>query len=647
MKAWIWVAAAAVSGALLAVPVSAAAQAVSPSAGEAVFNARCKSCHEPAIDRAPNRVALSALQPAQIVTALTSGVMTAMAQGLSTADKEAVAAFLTTAQAGPDAHPAPGAARPVPTAARGVDVMCTVNSPIQATPTDWTSVGFDANSRRFQPNPGLTAAQVPKLKVKWSFAMAGGSMPTVIGDWLFITNRSGKFYALDAKTGCVHWVLEGVSARTTPMIVRNAISPSGWATFVGERNRTVRAFDAQSGKEIWKSAQLEANPVAGITGTPVVSGDQLFVPLTSGEEPAARQLTYACCSFRGSLVGLDLATGKTQWKTFVITEPLHPTHKNSAGVMMQGPAGGAIWSAPTVDPKRGLVYVATGDSYTDEPTKGDDAIVAIEMKTGKIRWSTQVTEKDNFIMGCENHSNLPNCPTPVGPDYDFGASPILFTLPGGKQIVLSGQKSGIAYGMDPDTGKLIWKTAVGSGSALGGIEWGMAADAKRLYVAISDVINLFMEVPGVAPVTDDKMGPPKPGLYALDPANGKFLWSTPAPKADCHYAGDRSRDYAKGACIRAQSAAPSAMPGAVFSGTMDGWFRAYDPATGKIIWAYSTTAQTYDTVNQVKGQPGGSIDGMGPAIAGGMVYTMSGFLGASNTGGNAVNVLLAFSVDGK
>jgi polyvinyl alcohol dehydrogenase (cytochrome) len=645
MKAWIMVATAAVGAVLLAAPFAANAQA--PANGEAVFNARCKSCHEPAIDRAPNRTALSTYQPAQVLQALNGGAMTPMAQGLSDADKAAVAAFLTTAQLPTEAHPQPGGARAVPIASRGVDVMCATNPPIHTTPSDWASVGLDANSRRFQPNPGLKAADVPRLKVKWAFAMTGGSMPTVVGDWLFITNRSGKFYALDAKTGCVHWVLDSVSSRTTPMVVKSVISPSGWATFVGERTRVVRAIDAQTGKEIWRSAQLEANPVAGITGAPVVGGDQLFVPITSSEEPAARQLTYPCCSFRGSLVALDLATGKTQWKTLVITEPLHPTHKNSAGVMMQGPAGGAIWSAPTVDAKRGVVYVATGDSYTDEPTKGDDAIDAIEMKTGKIRWSTQVTEKDNFIMGCENHSNLPNCPTPVGPDYDFGASPILFTLPSGKQIVLSGQKSGIAYGMDPDSGKLLWKTAVGSGSALGGIEWGMAADGKRLYVAVSDIVNLFGEVPGAAPVTDDKMGPPKPGLYALNPATGKFLWSTPAPKADCHYAGDRSRDYAKGACIRAQSAAPSAMPGAVFSGTTDGWFRAYDPATGKIVWAFSTTAQTYDTVNQVKSQPGGSIDGMGPAIAGGMVYTMSGFLGASNTGGNPMNVLLAFSPDGR
>jgi polyvinyl alcohol dehydrogenase (cytochrome) len=177
----------------------------------------------------------------------------------------------------------------------------------------------------------------------------------------------------------------------------------------------------------------------------------------------------------------------------------------------------------------------------------------------------------------------------------------------------------------------------------------MAADNERLYVAISDIVLLFGEAnPGVAGLPSAKPGEvAKPGLYALDPATGKTVWSTPAPKAPCTFVGDRSREYGKGACIRAQSAAPSTIPGVVFSGTTDGWFRAYDAATGKVIWAYSTTAQTYDTVNQVKRQPGGAIDGLGPTIAGGMVYTMSGFNGASNTGGNGVNVLLAFSVDGR
>ncbi|HZZ31642.1 MAG TPA: PQQ-binding-like beta-propeller repeat protein [Phenylobacterium sp.] len=639
MRAPIWLAALAA----LALPMAAHAQ----DAGESLFNARCKACHEPNIDRAPSKATLATYPAATIVDALTNGVMKPMAAGLSDADKQAVAAYLTAVQPAQTAAAAPGGR--APPAPVGVDVRCAANPPIHATGGDWTSVGFDPTSHRYQPKPGLVAADVPKLKVKWTFAMSGGSMPTVIGDWLFITNRSGKFYALDAGTGCVRWVVEGAVSRTTPMIVKSDVSPSGWLTVIGERNRTARAFDAQTGKELWRSPQLDANPVAGITGTPVISGDQVFVPTTSGEEGAARQATYACCSFRGSVVALDLRTGKIQWQTSVIPEPLHPTHKNSAGTMMQGPAGGAIWSAPSVDAKRGLVYVATGDSYTDVDTKGADAIFAMDIRTGKVRWSNQVTEADNFIVGCNQAAKPANCPSPDGPDFDYGASPVLFHLSSGKDIVLSGQKSGVAFGMDPDTGKTLWSRRVGSGSSLGGIEWGMAADAKRLYVANADTVNLLDEAlrkMGREAVAGG-LPPAKPGLSALDPATGQVLWNVPAPVAPCHYAGDRSHDRGGGGCMRAQSQAPSAMPGVVFAGTMDGWFRAYDAATGKVLWADSTTDRTYDTVNLVKSQPGGSLDGLGAAIAGGRVFVMSGFNGAANTGGNGTNVLLAYSVDGK
>ena len=635
----------------LAFPLSAHAQA--SATGEAVFNARCKACHEPAIERAPDRATLATMPSGVIVEALTTGVMKSMATGLSEAERQAVAAYLTAATAAPAPAAQGGRGRPQPPLV-GVDVKCQVNPPIKPSGSDWTSVGLET-SHRYQAHPGLTAVDVPKLKVKWAFTMTGGSMPTVIGDWLFITNRSGKFYALDAASGCVRWVVEGAVSRTTPMIVKSAIAPSGWATFIGERNRTVRALDAQTGKDIWRSAVLDSNAVAGITGSPLVARDRIFVPLTSGEEGAAIPPTYPCCSFQGALVALDLATGKTLWKTVVLPEPLRPTHRNAVGTMLQGPAGGAIWSAPTYDVQRGLVYVATGDSYTDVDTKGADAIVAIEAATGRIRWSNQVTERDNFIVGCTDAVKPANCPSPDGPDYDFGASPILFALaPGtggkaGKDILLAGQKSGVAYGMDPDTGRTLWTTKVGGGSALGGIEWGMAADGKRLYVANADTINLideYLRPLGKSPMAE-KQPAATPGLYALDPASGKVLWRTPAPVAACHYAGDRSRDRTGGACIRAQSQAPSVMPGAVFSGTLDGWFRAYDPASGKVIWADSTTARTYDTVNRVKGQPGGSLDGLGAAIAGGRVFVMSGFNGAANTGGNGNNVLLSYSVDGK
>ena len=640
-----WISAAIVAMGLC-LPMAAHAQ--DASAGATVFNARCKGCHEPAIERAPSKTTLATYPAATIVDALTNGVMRPMAAGLSDADKQAVAAYLTAAAAPAAqtvARASPGRTAPAPV---GVDVKCAANPPIRATGSDWTSVGLDT-SHRYQANPGLKASDIPKLKVKWSFAMAGGSMPTVIGDWLFIANRTGKFYALDANTGCVRWAVDNAAARTTPMIVRSDVSPSGWLTIVGERDRSAHAFDAQTGKEIWASPALETNAVAGITGTPVISVVQVFVPLTSGEEGAARQPTYRCCSFQASLAALDLKTGKLNWQTKVITEPLHDTQKNSVGIMLQGPAGGAIWSAPTVDTKRGLVYVATGDSYTEVDTKGADAIVAIDTRTGKIRWSNQVTERDNFIVGCNAAIKPVNCPSPDGPDFDFGASPILFALKSGKDIVLSGQKSGVVFGMDPDTGKTLWSTRVGSGSSLGGIEWGMAADLTRLYVANADTVNVLEENLkrlGRSNVATP-LGPPKPGLSAIDPASGKILWNVPAPNAPCHYAGDRSKDRGGGACARAQSQAPSAMPGAVFSGTLDGWLRAYDPASGKILWADSTTDRTYDTVNQVKGQPGGSLDGLGAAIAGGRLYVMSGFNGASNTGGNGTNVLLAYSIDGK
>src|SRR6185437_10183876 len=195
---------------------------------------------------------------------------------------------------------------------------------------------------------------------------------------------SGKFYALDAKTGCVHWSVDDLVSRTTPMVVKSSISPSGWATFISQSDRLVRAFDAQTGKQIWKSAELESHPISVLTGSPVVAGDRLIVPISSIEEAAAMSKAYSCCTFRGSVAALDLKTGKLLWKTSMIDEPLRTLRDKPGGGKIQGPAGAAVWSAPTVDRKRGLVYAVTGDSYTDVETTGDDAIVALDLKTGAM-----------------------------------------------------------------------------------------------------------------------------------------------------------------------------------------------------------------------------------------------------------------------
>jgi polyvinyl alcohol dehydrogenase (cytochrome) len=637
-------AALAASVACFAAPASHAQAPPSPSVaeGSALFDAKCKSCHEPAIDRAPTKVALSAFPAADIVASLTNGKMAPMGAGLSASQMQSLAMYLA-----PQAPQAPTGRQAIPAVAT-VDTMCASNPPITAGKSDWAMAGYDISNSRYQPNPGIKAADVKKLKVKWAFSIAGhgNAQPVVIGDWMWMLSRT-KMFALDPKTGCVRYRIEGVSARNTPPVFKSTLSPSGWMMIVGQGSKVVKAFDAANGKEIWASAQLEDHRASGITGSPLVSGNQVFVPLTSGEEASSQLATYPCCSFRGSLVALDLATGKTQWKTFMINEPMKPIRVASNGGQLQGPAGGAIWSTPTADPKRGLVYVATGDSYTDAPTIGADAIVALDMKTGAIRWNSQVTKDDNFIMGCDPKALRANCPTPLGPDFDFGASPILHTLPNGKQVILSGQKSSIAYGMDPDTGKVLWQYQTGVGTALGGIEWGIAADKKALYTGNSDIVNMFgaYQRKGAAPNPDIPANQveAKPGLTAINPATGKPIWHVVPPEAPCTMKTGRY----PGACFNAMSASPAVMPGVVFEGTVDGWFRAYDTAKGKLLWEHSTTAQTYATTNGVAAQPGGGIDGNGPTIAAGMVFVTSGHDGAAGVGGNGTNVLLAYSVDGK
>jgi polyvinyl alcohol dehydrogenase (cytochrome) len=589
---------------------SASAAAAVVAHGAALFKARCASCHDPAVDRAPPKVALARRFPDDITTALKSGVMQPMGADLSDEDIHSIATYL-----GSDGM----------TEQAGDPPACGPAGKFSMSGPGWNGWSIDARNSRDQPNPGLSGADVPRLKVKWSMTYTGGryGQPIIVGGRLFLTSSSGRLYALDAKSGCMQWRFDAdAGVRTTPVIgqLRGA-SPSGYLLFFGDFQRNVYALDAAGGKLQWKM-NVERHPRGVLTGAPVLYKGLIYVPISSWEETAGGVGSYGCCSARGGLAALDAKTGRLVWKTYAIEQEPQPTTKNSAGTQMYGPAGAAVWSAPTIDAKRGVVYIGTGDTYTDVKENGSDAIIALDLATGKVKWRNQVTENDSFLMGC-NRSDTVNCPKVVGPDHDFGASPILFTLHNGKDIILAGQKSGVAFGMDPDQGgKTVWRNKVGNGGALGGIEWGMAADNKRLYVAVADL----------------GMPPPKgkAGLYALDPATGDQQWYTAAPKVPCSYSGR---------CLIGQSAAPSVIPGLVLSTTIDGHLRAYDATNGKIVWDFDTAAQKYQTINGIKDQSGGSLDVAGPVLAGGMMYIISGYAGA--LGGAPNNVLLAFSIDGK
>jgi polyvinyl alcohol dehydrogenase (cytochrome) len=589
---------------------SAATAAAVVAHGATLFKARCASCHDPAIERAPSKIALARRFPDDIATALKTGVMQPMAADMSDEDIHAVATYLGADGMTEQAGDPPACARAAKFSMSG---------------PGWNGWSIDARNSRFQPDPGLSSANVPRLKVKWSMTYTGGryGQPIVVGKRLFLTSSSGRIYSLDAKTGCMNWRFNAdAGVRTTPMVGQlKGGAPSGYLIFFGDFQRNVYALDAASGKLQWKM-NVEKHPRSVLTGAPVLYQGLLYVPLSSWEETAGGVGSYGCCTARGGLAALDAKDGRLVWKTYAIAQEPQPTVKNSAGTQMFGPAGAAVWSAPTIDAKRHLVYIGTGDTYTDVKENGSDAIIALDLASGTVKWRNQVTENDSFLMGC-NRGGTVNCPTVVGPDHDFGASPILFTTRRGKDIILAGQKSGVVFGMDPDdAGKTVWRNKVGNGGALGGIEWGMAADAKRLYVAVADL----------------GMPPPKgkAGLFALDPATGDQQWYTPAPRVPCSYGGR---------CLIGQSAAPTVIPGLVLSTTIDGHLRAYTENEGKIVWDFDTAGQKYQTINGVKDQSGGSLDVAGPVVAGGMMYIISGYAGA--LGGVPDNVLLAFSVDGK
>lgn len=282
--------------------------------------------------------------------------------------------------------------------------------------------------------------------------------------------------------------------------------------------------------------------------------------------------------------------------------------------------------------KRNAVYVATGDNYSDPPSKTSDAVLALDRATGQILWLQQMTANDAYTVDCVRPETT-NCPDSKGPDFDFGQPPILASLPEGKQVLVIGQKSGVAHALDPDAkGKILWQTRVGKGGPLGGIEWGSATDQQNMYVALSDIDFRAAPDPDHPGTRKSELDPEKGGgVFALDLATGKKVWSAPPPSCGT-----------KKNCSPAQMAAVSAIPGVIFAGSVDGHLRAYAAKTGAVVWDFDT-AREYDTINGQKAH-GGAIDAGGPAIAGGMVYVYSGY---AQWGGVPGNVLLAFGLEGK
>jgi polyvinyl alcohol dehydrogenase (cytochrome) len=575
--------------------------AVAPHPGDVVFAQNCASCHLGQVPRAPHKMFLEMMATDAIFASLDAGIMRSHGEKLTATQKHDVARYL-----GGDK---PAVAAPLAPKCTGQAAFFDTRRAPAA--SGW---GITPDNRRYidAQTAGLTAAELPQLELKWAFAFPGAqrarSQPAIAYGAVYVGSQDGTVYALDEETGCVRWTFRASAEVRTAIVVESpeaARARNGTpVVYFGDLIARVYAVDAFTGALLWMQ-KVDDHPNATVTAAPALHDGTLYVPVSSLEVTSAADPAYECCTFRGSVLALNATTGTVLWKTYTIPKPPALVGKTRVGTRSFGPSGAPVWNTPAIDATRGMLYVGTGENYSSPADDRSDALLAFRLRDGELAWHAQRTAGDAWNVACMVPDN-PNCPIENGPDVDFGAAVIVFDRGAAGTLLLAGQKSGDVYGIDPEQrGHVIWRNKVGRGGIQGGVHFGMATDGERLYVPISD-----MKDEGTGQIKE----PSRAGLYALDPATGKLLWSAPA---DDVCAG---RQF----CDSGISAAITAMPGAVLAGHMDGRLRAYASATGKLIWEVDTT-RNWPTVSGATAHGGSFGGGAGPMVVGGKLFAVSGY----------------------
>lgn len=593
-----------------AAPAAGANLSQGTETGIGTFLTRCMGCHgNPNVPQAPAPDAIRQMPAERIYDALTTGVMKPQGDSLTDSQKKMLATFLSGRPLGATQQ---GDAKDMPD-------HCATNPPLadpSAGPA-WNGWGNGPSNTRFQTAAaaGLSASNVPNLKVKWAFGYPTGlsafGPPSIVSGRVFVGTDIGYIYSLNAETGCIYWSYQTKGSVRTAITIAPVTGHGAakYAAYFGDAHANAYAIDAQTGAELWVT-RITNNFIERITGSPTVYDGRVYVPLSNSEEFSASSLDYSCCTSRGAIAALDANTGQLLWKTYVVPPPV-PSRKNSKGVQQYTSSGGSVWNAPTVDPKRRALYFGTGDGQSDPVPDTTDSVMALNMDTGAILWHYQATANDAFVGGCNGPTRTDNCPKVNGPDQDIGNSPILKTLPDGKSVVVFGTKNGRVIAVDPDNkGAKLWETPVveipkdqqnSFYALLNGIVWGGAADDENVYYGLQSG-----------------------GIVALKLATGEIVWRATFP-------------HAPNARV-SNSAAATMIPGVVFVAGSDGSLHAVSAADGHILWQYDT-AHPFQTVNDVPAH-GGAINSIGPTMANGMLYIASGY---AVVGSNSGNVLISFS----
>ncbi len=598
--------------------IGLAPQVLQAQEGEPLYEQFCASCHAaPSDPRTPPRSALGTFTANSIYHALNEGLMRIQGQPLDTEQKIAVAEYLSGREYKPERLEQLS--------------QCDFSMAPRdlAVASNWNGWGNDLHNSREQSSAGsnISAATVGSLELSWVFGFEEGSnaraQPSIINGVMYMGSTSGRVYALDLATGCAHWTFLATSEVRGSLSVAHSDVLNKTLLVGADISNRIFVLDATTGERLWH-ADVDPFPLARSTGSPIVAGNKVFVPVSSIEVAVAGNPQYECCQFRGNLAAFDLNTGEKLWHTYIMDEA-QLVGTNSAERRVYAPSGAPIWDTPTVDLRRNRVYAGTGQNYTRPASATSDSIIAFDIDTGDMDWVQQTTSDDAFTMACSMGADHPNCPN-AGPDLDIGASVMAVTLSTGKDILVAGSKGAMLYALDPDNnGAILWQTRLGRGGALGGIHWGMTFVGDVAFVPISD---RFTGADGGMEA--------KPGLHAVDMKTGELLWYSHAP--------ERCEEGAR-ACMDSYSAAASASADIVVAGALNGYIFAHAQKTGELVWEHNTV-QEFTTVNGVAAR-GGAIDSVGPVFSGDYMIVNSGYATFGQLPGNALLVFKLSEVSGQ
>ncbi len=510
--------------------------------------------------------------------------------------------------------------------------------------SDWPQwSGDQRNHHDMTPErPVLSPANVKNMKVRWVTTVDSSIVdtPTVAEGKIYFNDiakvavegifTGGHLYSADAATGNILWKqkIDTYSGSAVRNFSRTSPAISGNRLVLGDSLNNIKfivrlmvarksipgtsviAVNRTTGKLLWKTI-VEDHFASRITMSPVIHGNQVFVGVSSieSEIPAVKGELYQCCTFKGSFVSLDLTTGKLLWKTPMIAAGLEDS-------------GAPVWgNSPPIDVKRNRIYIGSGNNYHatkammncymegmkkdpkreteitiscaqkhDSPENRFDTLSALDMKTGKIIWSVKTNIYDAWNVGCgSKFTNFPRrneriCPKPEGTDGDFAQAPMLLTI-SGKDILVAGQKNGMFWALDAETGKTIWSKQVGPGGKLGGHQWGSATDGKKVFFQTTNLEHNEIVINGKT-IRGGYWG-------ALDALTGEILWETPDPNTVFPLKGEGIDHWIYGKDLgRGYFAAPMGpltyYNGLVFGGSFSGLMVAMDASSGEILWKHVT-----------------------------------------------------------